>query len=70
MPPPPPAPHSPVLHDHEDFFPDYPEDWIDVTEEASHDYPLPTHAANVASRTTYTLAETIGTVVQSAPSRV
>ena len=47
LPPPPP----PVLHAHEDFYPDYPEDWIDVAEDASHDYLLPTHVANVASRT-------------------
>ena len=31
-----PPPHPPVLHAHEDFYPDYPEDWIDVTKEASN----------------------------------
>ena len=43
----------PVLHAHEDLCPDYPEDWIDVTKQASHDYLLPTHITNIASRTTY-----------------
>ena len=33
-------PPLPVLHSHEDFYSDYPDDWIDVTEEASHDYLL------------------------------
>ena len=65
----PPLP-PPALHPHEDFYHDYPEDWIDVTEEASHDYLLPTHVANVASRTTYALAETSGTTLQNAPSNV
>ena len=41
-----------------------------MTEEASHDYLLPTHVANVASRTTYALTETNGTTLQSAPSNV
>ena len=66
MPPPPP----PVLHAHEDFYPAYPEDWIDVTEEASHDYLLPSHVTNVASRTTYALAENSGAVLQKAPNNV
>ena len=48
LPPPPP----PIIHAQEDFYPDYPEDWIDVTEEARCDYLLPTHVTNVASRTT------------------
>ena len=33
-----PQPPPPILHAHEDFYPEYPEDWIDVTEEAHHDY--------------------------------
>ena len=66
LPPPPP----PVLHAHEEFYPDYPEDWIDVTEEASHDYLLPTHVANVASRTTYALVKTNGATLQSAPNDI
>ena len=59
-----------VLHAHEDVHPNYPEDWINVTEEASHDYLLPTRVANVASRTTYALAETNGATLQSAPNNV
>ena len=39
----------PKLQTHGDFYPDYPEDWIDVTEEARQDYLLPTHVANVPS---------------------
>ena len=42
-----------VLHAHEEFYPDYPEDWIDVTEKASDDYLLPTQVANI--RITYYL---------------
>ena len=53
-----------------DFYPDSPEDWIEVTEEASHGYLLPTIATNVAWRTTYTLAEASGPVVPNAPSGV
>ena len=64
LPPPPP----PVLHAYEDFYPDYPVDWRDLTEEANHDYLLPTHVANVASRTTYALTETNGATLQSAPN--
>ena len=62
-----PAPPPPVLRAHEDFHPEYPEDWIDMTEEASHDYLLPIPATNVASRTTYALAEASGQVLQNAP---
>ena len=50
----PPLP-SLLLHAHEHFYPDYPKDWIDIIEEARHDYLLPTHVANVKSRTTYAL---------------
>ena len=63
-----PRPPPPVLHAHEDFYPDYPEDWIDVSEEAHHDYLLPTHITNVPSRTTYDLANTDGTTMQNVPS--
>ena len=38
--------------------------------EANHYYILLTHATNVASRTTYTLAEDSGPVLQNAPSGV
>ena len=63
LPPPPPS----LLHAHEDFYLDYLEDWMDVTEETHHEYLLPTHVANVASRTTYALAETNEATLQSAP---
>ena len=67
----PPSPQSPlVLHAHEDFFPNYPEDWIDVTEEARYDYLVPTHATNVASRTTYDLANAEGAALQNAPAHI
>ena len=54
----------PVLNAHEDFYPDYPEDWIDITEEARSDYLLPTHTSNIPSRTTYALAETSAAAAQ------
>ena len=63
-------PPPPVLHAHEDFYPDYPEDWIDVTEEAHHDYLLPTHITNVPSRTTYDLANTDGKTMQNDPGHI
>ena len=52
------------------FFPNYPEDWIDVTEEARYDYLVPTHATNVASRTTYDLANAEGAALQNAPAHI
>ena len=55
-----PPPLPPILHAHEDFYPDYPEDWIDVTEEVRCDYLLPTQVTNVGSRTTYELTNTEG----------
>ena len=63
LPPKPP----PVLQTHEDFYPDYPEDWIDVTTEASEDYLLPTHAVNVPSRTIYSVAGTNTATLQNTP---
>ena len=65
-----PQPPPPVLHAHEDFYPDYPEDWIDVTEEAHHDYLLPTHITNVPSHTTYDLANTDGMTMQNVPGHI
>ena len=65
-----PQPPPPILHAHEDFYPDYPEDWINVTEEARCEYLLPTHVTNVASRTTYELTNTELTALQSAPTHV
>ena len=66
LPPQPP----PVLQPHEDFYPDYPEDWIDITAEASEDYLLPTHAVNVPSRTVYSVEGASAVTLQSTPSGV
>ena len=60
----------PTLQTHEDFYPDYPEDWIDVTEEARQDYLLPTHVANIPSGMTYALDETMEQAMVSAPTVV
>ena len=67
-----PLPEAPVptLQAHENFYPDYPEDWIDVTEEARQDYLLPTHVANIPSRMTYALDETVEQAMASAPTVV
>ena len=65
----PPLP-PPVLQPHEDFYPDYPEDWIDVTVEATDDYLLPTHAVNVPSRTAYSVAAGNAATLQNTPSGV
>ena len=65
-----PPPPTPILHAHEDFYPDYPGDWIDVTEEGPCDYLLPTHVTKMASRTTYELTNTEGAALQSAPTHV
>ena len=59
-----------TLQTHEDFYPGYPEDWIDVTEEAGQNYLLPTHVANVPSRKTYALDETVEQAMASAPTVV
>ena len=66
LPPKPP----PVLQKHEDFYSDYPEDWIDVTTEASEDYLLPTHAVNVPSCTIYSVAGTSNAMLQNSPGGV
>ena len=66
LPPQPP----PVLQKHEDFYPDYPEDWIDVTTEASEDYLLPTHAVNVPSRSIYSVTGTSNAMLQNSPGGV
>ena len=65
-----PSPPPPILHAHEDFYPEYPEDWIDVNEEARHDYLLPTHATNLASRTTYDVANIEGATLHNAPTHI
>ena len=59
----------PTLQTHEDLYPDYPEDWIDVTGEARQDYFLPTHVANLPSRKTYALDETVEQAMSSAVAR-
>ena len=66
LPPPPPL----TLQPHEDSYPDYPEDWIDVTAEAREDYLLPTHAVNVPSRTVYPVAGASAVALQGTPSGV
>ena len=65
----PPSP-SPVLQPHEDFYPDSPEDWIDITDEASEDYLLPTHDVNVPSRTIYPVTGATAATLHSTPSGV
>ena len=65
----PPLP-SPELQVNEDFHPNYPEEWIDVTQEASEDYLLLTHAANVPSQTIYSVTEASIKTIQGAPSGV
>ena len=66
FPPPPPL----ALQPNEEFYPDYPEDWIDVTAEAREDYLLPTHAVNVPSRTVYPIAGASAASLQGTPSGV
>ena len=41
-----------------------------MTEKARYDYLLPTHATNVASRTTYDLSNTEGAALQGAPTNI
>ena len=65
-----PPPPSLALQPHEDAYPDYPEDWIDVTDEAREDYLLPTHAVNVPSRTVYAIAGANPVALQGTPSGV
>ena len=66
LPPQPPL----ALQPHEESYPDYPEDWIDVTAEAREDYLLPTHAVNVPSRTVYSVAGASAARLQGTPSGV
>ena len=56
----------PIVDDH----PEYPEDWIELTEECKHDYILPTHVANIPSRTTYPLTKTGKQALDAAPKYV
>ena len=46
---------APELAMRADKNPEYPEDWLELTEEYQQDYLLPTHAANERSRTSYSL---------------
>ena len=57
---------SPFVEDH----PEYPEDWIELTEECRQDYLLPTHVANIPSRTTYLLTKTEKQALDTAPKYV
>ena len=41
-----------------------------MVEEARHDYLLPTHVTNVASQTTYDLANSEGAALQRGPSHI
>ena len=66
LPPPPPL----ALQPHEESYPDYREDWIDVTAEAREDYLLPIHAVNVPSRTAYSVAGASAARLQGSPSGV
>ena len=53
-----------------DFYPEYPEDWLELTEEYRRDYLLPTHVANVPSRTTYPLTGEEKQATDTAPEYV
>ena len=53
-----------------EFYPEFPEDWLELTEEYQQDYLLPTHAANVPSRTTYPLTGEEKQATDSAPDYV
>ena len=65
-----PEAQMPTLQTHEDFYPDYPEDWIDVTEEAMQDYLLPIHVANVPWHMTFALVETVEQAIATAQTVV
>ena len=55
---------------HDDFYPDYSEDWIDFAEAVGSDYLVTSHVTNVPSQTTHALNELSDKAVQSAPSGV
>ena len=57
---------EPIPERHNDYYPDYPEDWIDRTEECGYDYLLPAHIANVPSRTSYALTGEARSALQTA----
>ena len=60
----------PTMQTHEDFYPDYPEDWIAITEEARENYLLPMLVANIASRMTDARDQTVDQAMTSAPTMV
>ena len=53
-----------------DFYPEYLEDWLELPEEYRRDYLLPTHVANVPSRTTYPQAGKEKQATYTAPEYV
>ena len=55
---------------HEDFYQNFPEAWIDVTEEARQDYLLSTHVAKILSPKTYALDKTMEQAIATAPTVV
>ena len=57
---------SSIVEDH----PEYPEDCFELIEECRQDYLLPTHVANVLSRTTYLLTGTEKQALDTAPKYV
>ena len=61
---------KPELEMPADFYPEYPEDWLELTEEYQRDYLLPTDAANVPSRTTYPLTGEEKQATDTAPEYV
>ena len=62
----PPMKESFIVDDH----PEYPENWIELTEECRQDYLLPTHNANIPSRTTNPLTKTSTQALGAAPMYV
>ena len=60
----------PTVNTNEEFYPDYPEDCIDVTEEARHDYLSPTNVTNFPSRVTFALNETVEQAMATTPTVV
>ena len=61
---------TPELGKSPDFYPEYPEDWLGLTEEYQRDYLFPTHVANVPSRTTYPLTGEEKQATDNAPEHV
>ena len=53
-----------------DRYPEYPANWLELTEEHQRDCLLPTHAANVPSRPTYPLTGEEKQATSTAPEYV